>query len=190
MLYLLAQTACTPIDLPTLLEGVSMTAETFADPTTATIVAFLREVGIPVSTATLTDPTFLPGILLSHGGIVVDVERLRFPGDLLHEAGHVAVSSPGRRSAIQGDAGPDPAEEMMAIAWSYAASVYLQLDPSVVFHADGYRGGSEALIENFTHQRYFGVPMLQWLGMTLDPPHASERGLAPYPHMLKWLRDT
>jgi hypothetical protein len=173
-----------------LLEGVRMAAEPFADPTTATIVAFLREIGIPVYIDTLTEPTFLPGILLKHGGIVVDVERLRFPGDLLHEAGHVAVSSPGRRVDIRGDAGPDPAEEMMAIAWSYAASVYLQLDPAVVFHVEGYRGGSNELIENFTHGRYFGVPMLQWLGMTLDVAHANERNLVPYPQMLKWLRDT
>jgi hypothetical protein len=167
-----------------------MTAGTFADPTMATIIAFLRDIGIPVSSETLTEPTFLPGILLRHGGIVVDVERLRFPGDLLHEAGHVAVSSPNRRTSIQGDAGPDPAEEMMAIAWSYAALVYLQLDPAVVFHVDGYRGGSNGLIENFTHGHYFGVPMLQWLGMTLDAAHANERNLAPYPQMLKWLRDT
>jgi hypothetical protein len=166
-----------------------MMPEMFADPTTATIVAFLRQIGIPVSTDTLAEPTFLPGILLKHGGIVVDVERLRFPGDLLHEAGHIAVSSPDRRASIQGNAGPDPAEEMMAIAWSYAASVYLQLDPAVVFHAEGYRGGSNELIDNFTHGRYFGVPMLQWLSMTLDAPHAGERGHAPYPHMLKWLRD-
>jgi hypothetical protein len=166
-----------------------MAAETFADPTTATIIAFLREIGIPVYTDTLTDPTFLPGILLSRGGIVVDVERLRYPGDLLHEAGHIAVSPPDRRSAIEGDAGPDPAEEMMAIAWSYAALVHLQLDPKVLFHENGYRGGSDALIENFTQGRYFGVPMLQWLGMALDESHARERGLAAYPRMQKWLRD-
>jgi hypothetical protein len=167
-----------------------MPAETFADPTTATIVAFLRQIGIPVYPAPLAEPTFLPGILLSNGGVVVDPDRLRYPGDLLHEAGHLAVSSPDRRGAIQGDAGPDPAEEMMAIAWSYAALVHLQLDPQVVFHPDGYRGGSEALIENFTQGRYFGVPMLQWLGMTLDEALARERGLAAYPHMQKWLRDT
>jgi hypothetical protein len=167
-----------------------MAAETFTDPTTATIVAFLRDIGIPVHQGALADSTFLPGILLHQGGIVVDVERLRFPGDLLHEAGHLAVSSPDRRATIDGDAGPDAAEEMMAIAWSYAASVHLQLDPSVVFHPEGYRGGADGLIENFTHGRYVGVPMLQWLGMTLERPQAHERGVAPYPHMLKWLRDT
>ena len=166
-----------------------MATETFIDPTTATIVAFLCDIGIPVHQASLGAATFLPGILLRHGSIVIDVERLRFPGDLLHEAGHVAVSSPERRSTIDGDAGPDAAEEMMAIAWSYAASVYLQLEPSVVFHADGYRGGADSLIENFTHGHYLGVPMLQWLGMTLEAAQARERGVAPYPHMLKWLRE-
>lgn len=167
-----------------------MPAQTFDEPTTAIIVAFLREIGIPVYADSLPEPTFLPGILIQRGGLVIDAERLLHPGDLLHEAGHVAVSSPDRRAGIQGDAGPDPAEEMMAIAWSYAAAVYLQLDPAVVFHADGYRGGSSALIENFTHGRYFGVPMLQWLGMTLDAAQASAHNRAPYPQMLKWIRDT
>jgi hypothetical protein len=167
-----------------------MAIETFANPTTAMIVAFLRDIGIPVYADTLADATFLPGILLRRGGIVIDVERLRYPGDLLHEAGHLAVSSPERRAGIDGDAGPDAAEEMMAIAWSYAAAVHLQLDPSVVFHPDGYRGGSASLIENFTNGRYIGVPVLQWLGMTLDPQRAKEQDIAPYPHMLKWLRDS
>ena len=167
-----------------------MVTQTFSDATTATIVAFLCDIGIPVHTDNLADSTFLPGILLRYGSIVVDVERLRFPGDLLHEAGHLAVCPPARRGTIFGDAGSDAAEEMMAIAWSYAALVHLQLDPSVVFHPDGYRGGAEAFIENFTHGRYIGVPMLQWLGMTFDLPHARERGVSPYPHMLKWLRDT
>jgi hypothetical protein len=167
-----------------------MAIETFADPTTATIVAFLRDIGIPVRQGILVDTTFLPGILLRHGGIIVDLQRLCYPGDLLHEAGHLAVSAPDRRAAIDGDAGSDAAEEMMAIAWSYAAAVYLQLDPGVVFHSDGYRGGADALIENFTNGRYIGVPVLQWLGMTLDQRHADERGVAPYPHMLKWLRET
>ena len=123
-----------------------MIVETFADPTAATIIAFLRDIGIPVAIEALPVPTFLPGILLRDGAVVVDTARLRFPGDLLHEAGHLAVCSPDRRASIQGDAGPDPAEEMMAIAWSYAALVYLQLDPAVVFHAEGYRGGSDGLI--------------------------------------------
>jgi hypothetical protein len=37
-----------------------------------------------------------------------------------------------------------PGEEMAAIAWSYAACVHLGLEPTVVFHSDGYKGGSES----------------------------------------------
>ena len=77
----------------------------------------------------------------------------------------------------------------MAIAWSWAALVHLELDPEVVFHPAGYKGWSQTIIENFSQGRYFGVPMLQWLGMTADEQGAEDLGVAPFPHMIKWLRD-
>jgi hypothetical protein len=160
----------------------------FAEPITTTIVAFLRAIGLVVRPGTVPEHTFVPGIWIDRGEIVVDEAHLRFPGDLLHEAGHLAVAAPARRPTIVGDAGPDAAEEMMAIAWSYAAAVHLQLDPAVVFHAEGYRGDSAALIENFQQGRYFGVPVLQWLGMTYDAAHAPAHQVAPYPNMVQWLR--
>lgn len=109
------------------------------------------------------------------------------PGDLLHEAGHLAVIPPEKRKRVQGNMGKDRGEEMTAIAWSYAASVHLALGPSVVFHDGGYRGWSKAFIENFTNGRYVGVPMLQWIGLTADNKRAKEMGVEPYPHMIKWL---
>jgi hypothetical protein len=160
----------------------------FTDPTTTTIIAFLQSIGLTVSVAILTEPTFLPGIRLEAGTLLVDPARLCFPGDLLHEAGHLAVAAPERRQHIHGDAGPDAAEEMMAIGWSYAALQHLQLAPDVVFHAAGYRGGAESLIDNFAHGRYIGVPMLQWVGMTFDEERARQAGALPYPHMRCWLR--
>lgn len=165
-----------------------MPSEEFTDPTTATIVAFLRRIGIEVRAGELAEATFLPGILIDRGGLVVDERRLSFPGDLLHEAGHLAVAAPERRAEMGANAGPDAAEEMMAIAWSYAALVHLGLEPSVVFHPEGYKGGSESLIEAFSSGSPFGVPMLQWLGMTCDGRTAPVRGVPPYPHMLRWLR--
>ena len=71
----------------------------------------------------------------------------------------------------------------------YAALVHLGLEPTIVFHADGYRGGSQALIEIFTQGRTFCQPTLQWIGLTLDQKAAQEMGVEPYPHMIKWLRD-
>ena len=78
--------------------------------------------------------------------------------------------------------------EMAAIAWSYAALRHLDLDISIVFHEGGYKGDSEALIENFSSGRYIGVPILQWLDKTLGGESAKRAGVEPYPHMIKWLR--
>jgi hypothetical protein len=165
-----------------------MPEQAFNNPVTATIVDFLREIGLSVRGAALPDDTFLPGIWIEHGALVVDETRLRYPGDLLHEAGHLAVAAPERRDRIVGDAGADPAEEMMAIAWSYAAAVHLKLDLAIVFHADGYRGGGPSIVENFSQGRFFGVPMLQWLGMTVDPAQSRSGNVEPFPHMIRWLR--
>ncbi|GAB4206809.1 MAG: hypothetical protein OHK0022_34310 [Roseiflexaceae bacterium] len=161
----------------------------FSNPITSRIVAFLREIGLAVQARDLPQSTFLPGILIENGGLVIDEGRLLYPGDLLHEAGHLAVAPATLRPQLSDNVSSDPAEELMAIAWSYAALVRLGLDPQVLFHSEGYKGGGDSLIENFTSGHYIGLPMLQWVGMTLDDRRASEQGLPPYPHMLRWLRE-
>ena len=152
-----------------------------------TIIAFLLSIGIEVRKGELSEPTFLPGIAIDHGALLIDESKLLYPGDLLHEAGHLAVISAERRKKAHGDVGKKAAEEMMAIAWSFAALTYLRLEPAVVFHEAGYSGGGASLIENFTHGRYVGVPMLEWLGLTADGKRAQELGVQPYPHMIKWV---
>ena len=153
------------------------------------IVNFLVEIGLEVTKVHLQQQTFLPGISVDHGAILIDESRLLYPGDLLHEAGHLAVISAQQRKQAQDNVSKKASEEMMAIAWSYAALLHLRLEPSVVFHDGGYRGWSEALIENFTQGRYIGVPMLQWIGMTVDEKRAKEVGIKPYPNMIKWLHE-
>ena len=155
---------------------------------TATIIQFLQDIGLTVQIGQIDEETFVPGIEIDHGTLLVDEAKLTYPGDLLHEAGHLAVKSRDERQQVHLDAGNDAAEEMSAIAWSYAALVHLHLPPEVVFHSDGYRGGSQSLIENFTQGHTFGVPMLQLFGMTADRRQAAELGIEPYPHMLQWLR--
>ena len=136
----------------------------------------------------ITQPTFLPGIFIDSGVLKVDLARLKYPGDLLHEAGHLALMDPVRRAAATGEAGDDPGYEMGAIAWSYAAAVHLGIDPQVVFHADGYHGCSLAILEALTSGGCLGTPMLHWLDLALDERNARAQGLKPYPHMLRWLR--
>ena len=161
----------------------------FKNEIAAKIVMFLTEIGITVEPSAFQEKTVLAGIQLVRGIILVDEARLLHPGDLLHEAGHIAVTPAAQRPELGGDVGQGPAEEMAAIAWSYAAAIHLGLEPAVVFHADGYRGGSEAILENFKEGRYIGVPILQWLGMAFDEKNARELGAAAYPAMVKWLRD-
>jgi len=158
----------------------------FANPLTERLATFVREIGIDVRPAELPQPTFLPGLDIRDGAILVDEARLSYPGDLLHEAGHIAVTEAGGRNAPALD--PTPADEMAALAWSWAALSHLQLEPEVVFHSHGYQGGSTSVIDSFSVELPPGLPLLQWYGMTLDAKRAAERGVAPFPHMLRWMR--
>ncbi|NTS39383.1 hypothetical protein HRG84_00580 [Flavisolibacter sp. BT320] len=154
-----------------------------------TAINFLRTIGIETAEEALApDECFLPGLLIRDGRILFDRQQLLHPGDILHEAAHLAVVPAAERKHLDGPAigkRPDaPAEEMMAIAWSYAACIHLHIDPCFVFHKDGYHQGSDSIVENFKEGRYFGVPVLEWLQMT------TTRGDGPfYPTMTKWLRD-
>lgn len=66
--------------------------------------------------------------------------------------------------------------------------MHLQLPPEVVFHAAGYKGGAQSILDNFAAGRYLAVPMLQWLGLTHDETQARDLGAEPYPKMQAWLR--
>ncbi len=159
----------------------------FADPLTTRIAAFIAGVGIPVEPALLEASTPCPGMVARRGVLLVDEARLAYPGDLLHEAGHIAVCDPALRPSLEA-IGDDGGEEMAAIAWSYAASRELGLEPRVLFHPAGYKGGADALIAAFEGQGGVGVPLLEWYGMTLGPKSAAAQGAAPFPHMRRWLR--
>jgi hypothetical protein len=152
------------------------------------ILPFLAEIGIGVQERDLPAPTFLPGILIEGGGLVIDRARLAYPGDLLHEAGHIAVALPDQRPSLSDNLESNPGEEMAAIAWSYAAALHIGLDPAVVLHEHGYKGGGQSILENFQAGRYFGVPLLQWYGLTWERDDGSGRPL--YPRMHGWLRPT
>lgn len=163
--------------------------DTFSNPLTEKLCRFIRGIGIAVEAAEINEETFLPGLLIRGGRILVDENKLSYPGDLLHEAAHLAITAPEKRAESHDEVGDNGGDEMMAIAWSWAVLVHLELEPHVVFHPDGYKGWSTTIIDNFSKGRYFGVPLLQWLGMTANEQQAEELGVLPYPHMIKWVRD-
>ncbi|MFZ0320593.1 MAG: hypothetical protein WAL56_15830 [Candidatus Sulfotelmatobacter sp.] len=124
---------------------------------------------------------------MAPGGLIVDPERLLYPGDLLHEAGHLATMLPERRAFAGPNAGSDMGDEIAAQTWSYAAAVQLGLQPEIVFHSTGYKGAAASLIQIYRDGNA-GVPLLQWMGLTLDSTHAAAISVPPYPHMIRWLR--
>ena len=150
---------------------------------TRKITDFLESIGINIVEETLLNNTFLPGIMVKENSIFIDTNKLKYPGDLLHEAGHLAVSEAHLRSLIgtsEIDADwPKDGEEIAAILWSYAACHYLNLDLRIVFHTDGYKNESEWLIEQFSNKNYIGLPLLEWMGLCTSDE---------FPKMKKWLR--
>lgn len=155
-------------------------------------IAFLNDIGIQTLFKSLDQDNFLPGFLIENGTIIIDKDMLQYPGDILHEAGHIAVVSPVDRARLTEKAiikrKNREAEEVMAIAWSYAACVHLMIDPAFVFHEHGYRGGSSSIIDSCSKNEYVGMSMLQSIGMTTDGKQTGCDDL-PYPHMTKWLRE-
>ena len=85
-------------------------------------ISFLNEIGIETKFEKLDGHCFLPGLSIRAGAVIIDTGLLKYPGDILHEAGHIAVVSAAERPTLSASAIEKrerrEAEEMMAIAWS------------------------------------------------------------------------
>jgi hypothetical protein len=147
------------------------------------IVTFLRGIGIAVESAGLRDDGFLPAIAVQGGVLRYDPSRLQWPGDLLHEAGHLAVTEPSLRPTVS-EFASDGGDEMAAIAWSYAAARAVGIGSGTLFHDHGYKGEGAWLAELFDRGGNIGVPMLQYYGLAARPEDEEP----PYPAMKRWLR--
>lgn len=145
------------------------------------IVGFLVQIGLRVGPCELEGNTFLPGIEIQDGTLWFDPDRLLYPGDLLYEAGHLALLSATERERACDADFTEGGHELAAIAWSYAVCRYLELPLEILFHRQGYRGDADGLIENFKAGRYLGVPILVWKGMT------ESEGSQAFPAMQHWL---
>jgi hypothetical protein len=157
------------------------------------IVEFLRTIGITVREETLVDEPFLPGIAIRNGEVILDRARNTWPGDLLHEAGHLAVLPAALRATVDGDL-PDSVQvahagEPEATAWAYAAICKLGLPVEVLFHEGGYRGCSQRLRFTFGAGVYPGVAGLCAVGMATTQTAGHSGNAQNYPAMIRWLRD-
>ncbi|MDO6525569.1 hypothetical protein Q4519_07720 [Motilimonas sp. 1_MG-2023] len=156
------------------------------------ICDFLHAINLPFSLTSIENESFLPGVSLNQGALQIDIDKLKYAGDILHEAGHIAVCEPIYRAQLQGDVYKNGlrngrqkqamhGEEIAAIAWSVAAVKRLNLPMKTIFHDDGYKGASHSLINAFDNGGIFGQPLLDVWEMT-----SSEHG---FPIMKKWIRE-
>lgn len=155
------------------------------------ILEFLDEIGIPTIEQEVTGHCFVPGIVILRGVIYYDRTRMLYPGDLLHEAGHVAVTLPEERPISATDElkdWPSDGDEIATILWSFAAANHLQIPLDIVFHEFGYKNDSEWLIEQFESETYIGLPLLEWMGLCHSKPLESDPDAPVFPKMIKWLR--
>ena len=123
----------------------------------------------------MPDDTFLPGILVLNGGLVVDRNKLKYQGDYPPHEGRTSGRRPfpyscrderGRRQSR----GPMEPVEATAIAWGRTPPRSSRSRiPAIVFHSDGYLGRAESVLQNFEFGVYFGVQGL------IDARHIPDR---------------
>lgn len=182
----------------------------------APVCGFVRGLGIGCAEGTVPDNSFLPGVAIAAGGLAYDAGRLGSPGDLLHEAGHIALVPSRFRPLLDDDVdaaiahlaaghapdGTAPASdaeremlaktEIMAIAWSYAAARALGMPLACVFWPGTYRMPTGQSPEALVQQLDLGFfPGIQWLARfgfcAAPPPLGDPAEPAPFPQMRRWL---
>jgi hypothetical protein len=152
------------------------------------MLAFIEKIGIPVRFEKISSITFVPGLKIENGVLVIDNEKLLYPGDLLHEAGHIAVCPENLRATF-GSEITDAGQEIVTVLWSYAALIEIGIPSEIVFHSNGYKGDSEWLIDNFSKGTYIGLPLLEWMGLTAGEKKAHDLNVPPFPNMIRWMRE-
>lgn len=156
------------------------------DETIDKICDFLDRIGIDYSFGPAGDDSFLPGLRIDAGKVVIDREVVPYPGDILHEAGHLALVPGEERPTLDQESlakrESGQGEEIACQLWTFLVCREIGLPPQVVFHEGGYRGGSDWFIENYENGIYMGLPLLTWMGVT-EPELVDGK-----PVVKQWLR--
>ncbi len=157
-----------------------------ADEAVARICSFLDRIGISYCKAAIEGDTFLPGLLIDNGSLTIDLSKLHYPGDVLHEAGHIALTHPAKRPFLNQDMlnaqSEQESEEIGVQLWTFLATREIGLPADVVFHSGGYRGQSKWFIENFEKGNFIGLPLLVWMKIVEPAPQGN------FPVVKSWLR--
>ncbi len=158
------------------------------------IFHFLKLTGFRIEFAQLPEnQTFLPGISIFNGTILVDKNTLLYTGDVLLAAGCLAIMpATVRHSANTYYLDTHYTKEQiqsMAIAWSYAACVEMGINPLEVFGTERYNGCAEELLKQFLSGSFNGLNLLRKAGFCHDTEDEQHYGAKRYPYMMRWIAD-
>jgi len=174
-------------------------------------IDFIRSVGLDVNIGRPDDePAFNPDsyVWVRQGVLYVDEEKSHY-GDLLHEAGHLAVLPSFARGCASGDVEEscvpvirqwmaehpgalmqwpeDPVARACiqcgdheAIAWSYAASVAAGVNPWSCFE-NGFSTEEERVAA------WQGCRMKQFMGINGLRAGGFLKNVRDFPHLIRWL---
>lgn len=144
---------------------------------------FSKEIGLPLISKTLDGNEELLGLKAESGNISLDIEKVKYPGDILKLTARMAICKPEIRrqlvgAGIQNDHLKEQ-REIAALLWIYAACKKLDIGLDIVLQNDKTKGETEWFLDNFKRQNYIGLPLL--CTMNLAEKNA-------FPAMKHWLR--
>jgi len=145
-----------------------------------TVIQWLRSIGIPMTMGFSFAKNFNAYIWHKDGGIVVASKA--HIGNILHEAGHFAVTPANMRKRVSNsfdDIGLKEPHEDMALAWSYAAAIACEVDTMIPFQT-GFKNPSSGFGVHMALERsdHVGIKLMTDLDMTDNT----------FPSMKQWLR--
>lgn len=146
-------------------------------------LSFSKEIGLSLIPKTLNGTEELHGLKAEAGKICLDLEKIKFPGDILKLTARMAICKPEIRSNLVGSGIQNDhlkeQREIAALLWIYAACKKLNIGAEIVLQNDKTKGETEWFLDNFKRQNYIGLPLL--CSMKL-----SEK--SSFPEMQNWLR--
>jgi len=175
------------------------------------VCEFLTEIGIENSIVEGANG-HLKHVDISEGKLLI--QPICFPGDVLHEAGHVAIMPSRWRHLLTGDIRhaikqmfveldgmnlhPDDPLSRAAIqcsdpeatAWGWAAGLYLKLPKHFIINHDplsgDYGGEGWVVAEQLEFRSYIGINGLSHAGFCC--PRIPMAGKPVYPELARWLQ--
>lgn len=166
------------------------------------VATWLNSIGLVTKPGKRSDQSFMRGIWFDCGCIVYDPDEAH-PGDLLHEAGHLAIVPARFRHFVKGEIEESLAShyddylkstvdcedatlqaiiqsgDAEAIAWSYAASLACCVDPWLCF-VNGFDGEAESVFQAIKLGCHPGINGLRASGMLTS--------VRDFPHLVRWLQ--